>query len=182
MQEERGVVERAQRGDAQAFSRLYEEYFEKIYRYIMIRVGSRVDAEDLTEQVFLKVLESIASFKWRGVPFSAWLFRIARNVVIDHLRKAKKGSLPLSESASGGVDPALLAEKRLDIEQLNLALEKLTQAQREVVALRFAAGLSTAETGRALGKSEGAVKALQHSALVALRKRLAQWQGDEQGI
>lgn len=179
MRDERSLVERAQRGDTQAFARLYEDYFDKIYRYIALRVASRVEAEDLTEQVFLKVLESIASFKWRGVPFSAWLFRIAHNLAMDHLRRSKKESVPLDESiATRDFSPEALAEKRLSIEQLITAVEQLTQIQKEVISLRFAGGLSTAETARVVGKSEGAVKAAQHSALVALRKRLSHWQSD----
>jgi RNA polymerase sigma-70 factor (ECF subfamily) len=181
VQDEKGLVEQAKRGDTQALARLYEEYFDRIYRYIAIRVGSRADAEDLAGQVFLKMLESISSFKWRGVPFSAWLFRIAHNLAVDHLRqKAKKGHVVLDESmAISEIDPAALAEIRLGIEQLNIALEQLTKNQKEVMALRFGAGLSTAETARVVGKSEGAVKALQHSALVALRKRLSSWRKDE---
>ena len=178
MQEERSLVERAQRGDAEAFARLYEEHFDKIYRYIVLKVGSKADAEDLTEQVFLKVLESIASFRWRGVPFSAWLFRIARNLAIDHLRKKGREGY-LIEQSIYDFDPAAVAEKRLTIEQLVIAVEGLTQAQRDVIALRFGAGLSTAETAKVVGKREGAVKALQHSALVALRKRLHRWRNDE---
>ena len=143
MHDEKGLVERAKNGDAQALARLYEEYFDRIYRYIVLRVGSRVDAEDLAGQVFLKMLESIPSFKWRGVPFSAWLFRIAHNLAVDHLRwKAKKGHLILDETmAISEIDPAALAEIRLSIEQLNIALEQLTQNQKEVMALRFVAGL-----------------------------------------
>ena len=181
MQEERGLVERAQRGDGEAFARLYEENFDRIYRYIALRVGSGADAEDLTAQVFLKAWESIASFRWRGVSFSAWLFRIARNLAIDHLRKeGRKGRL--GDEPVYHLDPAVVAEKRLTIEQLVIAVEGLTLAQRDVIALRFAAGLSIAETAKVLGKREGAVKALQHSALVALRKRLYRWRNDEQGI
>lgn len=107
--DEQGLVERARAGDTGAFARLYEDYFDRVYRYIAIRVGSRVEAEDLTEQVFLKALESIGSFQWRGVPFSSWLFRIAHNQVVDYLRKAtKRESLPLDESVvAGGLDPGL---------------------------------------------------------------------------
>lgn len=181
MHDERGLVERAKSGDTQALARLYEENFDRVYRYIALRVGNAADAEDLTAKVFIKMLESITSFKWRGVPFSAWLFRIAHNLAVDHLRqKAKKGHLVLDESmAVSEIDPAAVAEVRLNIEQLNVALEQLTQNQKEVMALRFGAGLSTAEAAKVLGKREGAVKALQHSALMALRKRLSSWRNDE---
>jgi RNA polymerase sigma-70 factor (ECF subfamily) len=127
-------------------------------------------------QVFLKALESISSFKWRGVPVSAWLFRIAHNQVIDYWRNAKsKGSLPLDESlVSNDIDPEEVAEMNLDISRLVKALRQLTKAQREVIELRFAAELSTAEVAKILDKSQGAVKVLQHNALKTLRGRLSE--------
>jgi RNA polymerase sigma-70 factor (ECF subfamily) len=127
-------------------------------------------------QVFLKALESISSFKWRGVPVSAWLFRIAHNQVIDYWRNAKsKGSLPLDESlVSNDIDPEEVAEMNLDISRLVKALRQLTKAQREVIELRFAGELSTAEVAKILDKSQGAVKVLQHNALKTLRGRLSE--------
>ena len=127
-------------------------------------------------QVFLKALESISSFKWRGVPVSAWLFRIAHNQVIDYWRNTKsKGSLPLDESlVSNDIDPEEVAEMNLDISRLVRALRQLTRAQREVIELRFAAELSTAEVAQTLGKSQGAVKVLKHNALKTLRRRLSE--------
>jgi len=128
----------------------------------------------MTQQVFLKALQSIASFKWKGTPFSAWLFRIAHNLVIDHIRKeTKRPTVPLDESsATSNGNPELVAERRLGMEQLVAATKRLTEAQREVISLRFAGELSVAEVARVMGKSEGAVKALQHSAIAALRKAL----------
>ena len=167
----RGLINR----DAEAWARLYEDYFPKIYRYIALKVQNRTEAEDLTEQVFLKALESSRSFKWRGVPISSWLFRIARNQVIDHWRTDKsKRTNPLDESlVNDADDPHELAEKNSDILRMVQAVGQLTQAQRDVIELRFAAGLSTAEVAKILGKSQGAVKVMQHSALGVLRKRLA---------
>ncbi|MDY6907557.1 MAG: sigma-70 family RNA polymerase sigma factor [Chloroflexota bacterium] len=181
MQDEKGLVEGAKRGDPQAFARLYEEYFDRIYRYVAVRVGGGAVAEDITEEVFLKMIESIASFRWRGVPFSAWLFRIAHNQVVDHLRRAaRRPSVGLSESIiAADDDPETIAEHSMSIEQVNVAIECLTKNQRDVIALRFAAGLSIAEVAVVMDRREGAVKALQHSALVALRKRLAGGQDDE---
>ncbi len=175
MQPEESLVRRVQRGEPEAFAQLYEAYFDKIYRYIVLKVGNQADAEDLTQQVFLKALESIGSFRWRDVPFSSWLFRIAHNQVVDYLRKrGKRKVLPLDEArTAAGADPALVAEHRLAMEQLMVASEHLTQAQREVISLRFAGELSTAEVAKVMGKSVGAVKALQHSALVALRRLLS---------
>ena len=173
MQDEESLVRRAQNRDQEALAQLYEEHFDKIYRYITIRIGDKMEAEDLTQQVFLNTLRSISSFKWKGTPFSAWLFRIAHNQVVDYLRKRKRTAGPLDESlASSGDSPHLLAERKLDIEQLLSATQQLTPAQREVISLRFTSELSIAQVAEVMGKSQGAVKALQHSAIVALRKVL----------
>ena len=176
MQADEGIARRLQRRDPETWSGIYEEYFPRIYRYIALRVSNREEAEDMAGQVFLKALESISSFKWRGVPVSAWLFRIAHNQVIDYWRNAKsKGSLPLDESlVSNDIDPEEVAEMNLDISRLVKALRQLTKAQREVIELRFAAELSTAEVAKILDKSQGAVKVLQHNALKTLRGRLSE--------
>ena len=175
MQDEESLVRRAQQRDQEAFTQLYEENFDKIYRYIVLRIGNKTEAEDMTQQVFLNALKSISSFKWKGVPFSAWLFRIARNQVVDYLRKkAKQATAPLDESlVSSDSNPELAAEHSLDIERMLLATKQLTAAQREVISLRFAGELPIAQVAKVMGKSEGAVKALQHSAIVALRKTLS---------
>ena len=175
MQDEESLVRRAQQRDQEAFAQLYEENFDKIYRYVVLRIGSKTEAEDMTQQVFLNALQSISSFRWKGVPFSAWLFRIARNQVVDYLRKKKRqATAPLDESlASSDSNPELAAEHSSDIEQLLLATERLTEAQREVISLRFAGELAIAQVAKVMGKSQGAVKALQHSAIVALRRALS---------
>ena len=174
MQDEESLIRRAKQRDQDAFAQLYEEHFDKIYRYVVLRIGDQTEAEDMTQQVFLNALQSISSFKWKGIPFSAWLFRIAHNLVVDFIRKEKrKPTIPLEESlAVSDSNPQLEAERRLDIEQLVSVTKRLTDAQREVISLRFAGGLSVAEVAKAMGKSQGAVKALQHSAIVALRKAL----------
>jgi len=173
VQDEESLVRRAQHRDQEAFAQLYEEHFDKIYRYVTFKIGNETEAEDMTQQVFLNALKSISSFKWKGIPFSAWLFRIAHNQVVDYLRSKKRTTVPLDESlVSNDNNPQLLTEQKLDIEQLILATEKLTEAQRDVISLRFAGELSIAQVAKAMGKSQGAVKALQHSAIVALRKTL----------
>jgi len=173
--EEESLVRRAQKQDQQAFAQLYEEHFDKIYRYVALRIGDRAEAEDITQQVFLKALRSISSFRWKNIPFSAWLFRIAHNQMVDYLRKkTKQPTVPMDESTvSFGSDPQVLAEQSLDIERLISATRRLTEAQREVISLRFASELPVAQVAKIMGKSEGAVKALQHSAIVALRKALS---------
>lgn len=172
MQDEQSLVRRAQQHDQAALTQIYEENFDRIYRYIVLKIGDRTEAEDMTQQVFLSVLKSISSYKWQGMPFTSWLYRIAHNQVVDFLRKkSRRAFVPLDESMpSMKDDPESAALQRLEIEGLALAAKKLTAAQREVISLRFAAELSVAEVARVMGKSEGAVKALQHSAIVALRK------------
>ena len=175
MQDEESLVRRAQQRDQEAFAQLYEGYFDKIYRYAVLRIGNETEAEDVTQQVFLNALQSISSFRWKGVPFSAWLFRIAHNQVVDYLRKkTRQATESLDESlVISKSDPQLVVEQRLDTEQLILATKRLTKAQQEVIALRFVSELSTAQVAKVMGKSQGAIKALQHSAIVALRKALS---------
>ena len=133
----------------------------------------------MTQQVFLKALQSISSFKWKGIPFSAWLFRIAHNQVVDYFRKKKHTDVPLDESlATNDNNPQLIVEQKLDTEQLLSATKQLTEAQREVISLRFAGELSIAQVAKTIGKSQGAVKALQHSGVVALRKILQVTEND----
>ncbi|MFH1383006.1 MAG: sigma-70 family RNA polymerase sigma factor [Chloroflexota bacterium] len=176
MQEEESLVQQAKNGDQEAFTRLYEEYFDKIYRYIALRISDRVEAEDMTQQVFLNALKAIGSYKLRGVSFSAWLYRIAHNQVVDYLRKKSRstGSVPIDtvEVRDDAISPERSAERNVDIKRLLSATKQLTEAQREVISLRFTSGLSVGEVARTVGRSEGAVKALQHSAIVALRKIL----------
>ncbi len=181
MQDEESLVRRAKQGDQKAFAELYEEHFDRIYRYVALRIGDKTEAEDMTQQVFLNALQSISSFKWKGVPFAAWLYRIAHNQVVDYLRKRnKQAAIPLDESlVSSDSNPQLKAEHSLDIEQLLLATKRLTEAQREVISLRFTGELSIAQVAKIMGKSQGAIKALQHSAIVALRKALSVGNNEE---
>jgi RNA polymerase sigma-70 factor (ECF subfamily) len=176
LQDEESLVRRAQERDADALARLYEAYFDKIYRYIAARVRNKAEAEDLTQQVFMKMLQSISSFKYKGLPFSSWLYRIAHNQVVDFLRQKNKKAtvdiegLPIPDTKD---DPEHLLEKQVDIEQVKRATQKLTPAQQEVISLRFTGELSISECAKVMGKSEGAIKALQHNAVLALRKAMA---------
>lgn len=175
MQDEESLVRRAQQHDTEAFARLYEAYFDKIYRYIALRIRNETEAEDITQQVFMKMLQSISSYKIKGVPFSSWIYRIAHNQVVDFLRQQNKKTtvdiegLPLPDTAE---DPQHIIEREIDVEELKQATQKLTPAQQEVLSLRFASELSIAECADIMGKSEGAIKALQHSAVLALRRAL----------
>ncbi len=172
MQEEQSLVLQAQKCNQEAFAKLYEQNFDKIYRYLSLKVGSKVEAEDMTQQVFIKALQSISTYKWKDVPFSAWLFRIAHNQVIDYYRKqSRQATTPLYEfMAVSDCDPEKSIEDKADVERLLEASKKLTSAQQEVITLRFAGELPIAEVARIMGKTQGAVKALQHSAILALRK------------
>jgi len=169
---EESLVRRAIEGDQLAFTQLYDEHFDKIYRYIYFRVGNQAEAEDLTQEVFFKALGAIGSYKWRSTPFAAWLFRIAHNQVIDYFRRQmRQKTVTLDEEiAVNGIDPVDVAERELEIQEVTEALAQISEAQRETFSLRFVAGLSIAEVAKTLGKSEGAVKALQHNATMAIRK------------
>lgn len=170
---DRLIVDAARAGSEAALSELYTLYFPRVYRYILARTGNSYDAEDLTEEVFMKVLEAIERFEWREAPFSAWLFRIAHNAVISQRRKdgARGRSAPLSDGlALDHAGPDELVETRLALRGIMDAAQKLPDAQRQVIALRFGAGLSVAETARAMNKGEGNVKVIQHKAIAKLRE------------
>ena len=167
------LVRRAQEGDESAFAHLYECFYDKIFRYVMFKIGDRSDAEDITTDVFLRMLESIGSFKFQGYPFSSWLFRIAHNLIVDHFRKnSRRKTAPLEDAmvmveASGDMDDKIDVD--MSVARVQSAMGGLTDLQREVMSLRFAAGLSVRETAEAVGKKENAVKALQHAAIKKLR-------------
>ena len=173
-QELERLVREAQQGSSEAFGVLYALWLTPVYRYVALRVGFRPQAEDLTEEVFLRCLESLSSFRWRGEgSFSAWLFRIAHNLVVDSLRKeARRQAMPLDTIATLPAGEASVAEEVVEGIWIRRAVSTLTSLQQAVVGLRFGSGLSIQETARAMGKSQGAVKALQHAALGALRKAL----------
>ena len=168
------LVRRAQDGDATSFAGLYERFHDKIFRYVYFKTGNPNDAEDITEDVFLRMLESINSFRWKGHPFSSWLFRIAHNLIVDHFRKrSRQKNTPLDDAGelAGASSHDLEADLdiKLSVERVQSAMKGLTDLQKEVMSLRFAAGLSVRETAEAVGKRENAVKALQHAAIKKLR-------------
>ncbi|MBA2450496.1 MAG: sigma-70 family RNA polymerase sigma factor [Chloroflexi bacterium] len=177
MVETQELVERAQSGDGEAFGELYERLHPEIFRYLVRHLGGRREmAEDLTEEVFLKVLERIDKYQFRGLPFSAWLYRIARNHLIDHVRAQPKQPLCSLESgaeiAERGAE--LVLDRQLDQQELSSALSRLTAEQQQVVKLRFLMGQTTAETAAAMEKTEDAIKKLQARGLAQLRRILEQ--------
>ncbi len=155
-----------------ALSRLYEHYFPKVFRYVNSRLAAAEDAEDVTEEIFLRVIHNLGSFTWRGLPFGAWLFRIARNEVVSHVRKQKTRA-PSAELTEFIPDPSqdhtLVIEQQMTVAMIREAAERLPEAQRQVIALRFGAGLTVAETAQALKKTENNVKVLQHKAIAKLQ-------------
>ena len=174
--DEAELVRRAQQGDAQAFGALYEQHVDRVYAYIAHRVGNRADAEDLTEDVFLRALVHLNRFRWRG-SLLPWLLTIARSLVADHWRRRSREA-EWSAAPSTAIDNLTeVVERRWQREQLRAAAAELTELQQQVIALRFAAGLSIAETAQVMDRSENAVKNLQHKAIAALRRRLKQESG-----
>ena len=183
---ERDAVDRARGGNQEALGLLYDAYLPRLYRYCLSRVGNETDAEDLAEEIFLKVLGAIDGFQWQPtgrapgaaagrIPFGAWLFRIAHNHVVSfHRRAATRG--PVSELSEAIRDhlrgPEELTELKLTVEEVFIAVRELPEAQRDVIMLRFASGLSVAETAAALGKHETNVKVLQHKGVQRLKRML----------
>jgi RNA polymerase sigma-70 factor (ECF subfamily) len=167
------LLERAKRYEPEALAELYDRYAPKMYTYIYRRVGNAGLAEDLTSELFLRVLRSIRGEQaWRA-SFSAWLYRVAHNLVVDHYRRLPpEPEQPLVASLPGGGDPVAVAEGAAEGERLRAAIRRLTPEQQEVLALRFGEGLGATEAGRIMDRSTGAVEALQHRALASLRRIL----------
>ena len=172
----RELVARGQQGDRDALEELYLIHFDRIYSYLHVSVGNRHDAEDLTTQTFLKMLEKIGSFKWQSAPFSAWLFRIAHNLAMDHFR-ARRRWQPEEEvpEPPGEEEPSaeLVAMKTIGRESMLKLIERLSPEQQQVLTLKFVFNLPNAEVAAILDKTEGAIKSLQHRALVSLQKQVA---------
>jgi RNA polymerase sigma-70 factor, ECF subfamily len=171
----RELVERGRQGDRSALEELYLVHFDRIYSYLHMSVGSRHDAEDLTTQTFLKMLEAIGRFQWRSVPFSAWLFRIAHNLAMDHFRASRRWQ-PEEEipEAAQGEEISAEEEALASLGQTSMLelIERLSPEQRQVLTLKFVFRFSNGEVASILGKTEGAVKSLQHRALASLQKHV----------
>lgn len=168
------LVDEAKAGDAWAFGRLFDHYHLPVYRYIASRVRRPADAEDLTQLVFVKALEALPRYEARGIPFGGWLFRLARNTVIDFARTSREhGDLAESvQRPSHEPGPDEVVATRQDIDAVGVALVALTDEQRDAIALRFFAGLSAREAAAVMGKKEGTVRGLQFRAIAALRREL----------
>ena len=169
MPTESELVALAVRRDAAAFGQLYQIHLDSIYRYIYYRVGNAAEAEDLTEQVFLKAWEHIAAYDQRGLPFAAWLYRVAHNLVVDYHRTRRPTTSltePLAETlVDKAAGPEEQVERRLAAAEVAEALRTLNPEQQQIILLRFVQGLSHAEAASIMGKSEGALRVLQYRAL-----------------
>lgn len=171
------LVRRARQGDEQAFGQLFDHYAPLIYRFFAAHTDDTLDAEDLTEEVFLKVWKALPGYRQRGLPFTGFLFRVARNALTDHYRRSRRqqAPLPLEETQvpDPGADPAQALAASLERRRIRQVLAQLRGDYRTVLTLRFFSGLSTEQVAALMGKSPGAVRVLQHRALSALRKLLA---------
>jgi RNA polymerase sigma-70 factor (ECF subfamily) len=168
---EEELICRAVRGDAEAFGDLYMLHLDSIYRYVFHRVADRMEAEDLTEQVFLKAWKAMGRYRHGGSPFSSWLYRIAHNAVIDYYRSSREVQ-PLDSVSRTLADDALGLEERAikgsETARLHEAIGLLSAVRQEVIILRFVEGLSHGQVAEILGRSEGAIRVLQHRALTDL--------------
>ena len=168
------LVGRAKGGDADAFGRLYDMHVDRVYRHIYYRVGNVTDAEDLTQLVFIKAWQAIGRYKKTASPFLSWLIRISHNLVIDFYRSNKIRTYSDLDIVASKPEssPEYQVEAQFDQQQIRRAILELPGDQQQVVLMRFIEGFSYSEIADSLGKSEGAVRVIQHRALARLRKIL----------
>lgn len=176
MEGEEKLVKKAQSGDPEAFGVLYDYYLPKIYRFVLFKVSHREQAEDLTHQTFLKAWENVRSYKPMGYSFSSWLYRIARNNVVDHYRR-RNLQTDIEEVAPEdlGIDDSLgtKIEIRFQWEQVLVAIRGLSEVEQDVLIMRFVEDMPHQEVAKAVDKSESAVKVIQHRALKKLKVELS---------
>lgn len=172
--DEARLIEAAKNGKRAAFAEIYEQHYDAVYTYLFYRAGDPMLAEDLSGEVFLRMVENISGYIYRGQSIRAWLYTIARNLLTDHFRLAERfDPIPIEERPiTADSNPSAAVELRLDQACLIRAMGHLAESYRLVILLRFVEGLSHAETAHILGKSESASKVLQHRALKALRQVL----------
>ena len=167
--DEARLIQRAREGDPAAFAEIYDRHQPAIYRYIFYRVSDVATAEDLTSEVFVRLVEKSHHLAYRGRPLLAWLYTIARNLVTDYHRRGGRATmLPLDERlVASTTNPEEAPERALTQQRLAAAIAHLTEDQRQVILIKFFEGLANETVARTLGKSIGAVKALQHRGLAA---------------
>ena len=172
------LVAQAKHGRPEAVGHLFDRHQARIFKYVRARVDADALAQDLTGEVFTRMVASLPGYEPQGVPFTAWLYRIARNLIADHYRKeGGHMSVPIYHAENvrfSDNNPALVIEQQLTLEQVQLALQNIDEAQQEVIRLRFLVGLPLREVAQVLNKSVAAVKSLQYRGLLALRATLVQ--------
>ena len=169
------LIRRAQALDPGALAELYDRHFDGIYRYVFTRLHHQADAEDLTEQVFLKMVDSIQRYRPRGVAFSSWLYRIAHNLLVDRYRRAGREAVELTDKVRDPrphADPAVLMQNSEERRQLLVAVERLTPEQQQVITMRFIDNLDVDEIARMMRRRPGAIHSMQHRALASLYRFL----------
>lgn len=170
---EEDVLLRASQGDRDAFGSLYERYIDRIFNYVYYRTGNVHDAEDLTARVFQRAMNHIQNYTDRGVPFSAWLYRIAHNLVANwHRDRSRRQEIPLSDVPilpARGDHPEATLVRTQEQEALLRHIRRLPPDRQQLLILKFVEHISNAEIGQIMGRSEGAVKSLYHRTLLALR-------------
>jgi RNA polymerase sigma-70 factor (ECF subfamily) len=170
------LVEQAKTGDKDAFGELYERYLDKIYSYVYYRTGNHHDAEDLTARVFFRAMAHMENYTERGVPFQAWLYRIAHNLVANwHRDRGRRKVIPLDEFIAASLKsdaPDKQAEDQEERDALRAAIQRLPEERQQLLLLKFVEHLSNAEIGEIMNRTEGAIKSLYHRTLIALRDEL----------
>jgi RNA polymerase sigma-70 factor (ECF subfamily) len=177
VEDETRLIQLAQQGDAEAYAVLYDRHYDAVYRYCYYRVSDVTLAQDLTSDVFVRMVAKLDTFRIRGRPLLAWLYTVARNLITDlHRQNGQAAHVPLEEATTLGQDGrramARDVDRRLEADCLATALQYLTEEQRQVILLRFMEDYRNGQVARILNKSEGAIKALQHRALKSLRRAL----------
>lgn len=168
----RREVKKAARGDEKAAGQLFDHYYPRVYRYALARLSRRQDAEDVAAETFVRVLNRLDNFRWKGAGFEAWIFRIAYNLIVDQYRGSGREQLVETDDEVEHDDPEKAALRSEINEELNQMIASLSPDQREVLLLRFAAGLDTDEICQVMGRNANAIRQLQFRALDTMRRQI----------
>jgi RNA polymerase sigma-70 factor (ECF subfamily) len=169
------LINSAQSGDVQALAKLHDRYWQTIFTHVFFRVGDQVTAEDLTAEVFVRMIDNIERYQVRSMTILPWLYTIARNLIADHYRGIDKKPAPLhleDNMVADSGNPDIMISQQLTSECLQKALHHLTDIQAQVIIAKFVEGRSNSEIAHLLGRTEGAIKSLQHRALASLRRAI----------
>ena len=178
LEAEKELIEKAKNGDSASFGRLYDHHIKPIYRFIAVKVGTKQEAEDLAHEVFMSAWQKLPNFESQGFPFSSWLYKIARNRVIDHYRTKKTNvsideDITISETLfSDSVDPESGFDRGQQLSKIKIAMQDLNAEQREVITMRFVEDLSPLEIAQILNKREGTIRIIQHRAILKIKKNI----------